>query len=126
MVAIRSILIFQVDTVLTDTTYLKVLSPPSNVILSAIAQDGSLYFPSDLAFSQAYFGGYYYSKDKTYRFNIAKHLQEMIDGQTNKRKRNLGFYLSTADRNAIFRRVILKGTTSQTGIRLKITYSQIN
>ncbi len=116
-------LIFQVDTILTDTTAMKLLPPPYKVILSAIAEDGSLYFPSDLGFSQAYFGGYYYSKDKTYRFNIAKHLQEMIAKK--KGKENYGFYLSTDARNTIFRRVVLKGTTSKTGIRLDITYSKI-
>lgn len=115
-------LIFQVDTVLTDTTAMKVLPPPYKVILSAIAADGSLYFPSDVAFSQAYFGGFYNSKDKTYRFNIAKHMQEMIDKK--KGKENYGFYLSTDTRNTIFRRVVLKGTTSKTGIRLDITYSK--
>lgn len=119
-------LVFQVDTILTDTTALKVLSPPSKVILSAIAENDSLYFLSDLGFSQAYFGGFYNSKDKTYRFNIAKHLQEMINADTGKRRKNYGFYLSTDTRNAIFRRVILKGTTSKTGIRLDITYSKIN
>jgi hypothetical protein len=117
-------LIFQVDETLTDKKMMKVLLPPYKVILSAIAADGSLYFPADLAFSQSYFGGYYNSVDKTYRFNLAKHLQEMIDKK--KGRENYGFYLSTDARNTIFRRVILKGTTSKTGIRLNITYSKLN
>lgn len=123
-------LIFQVDTILTDTTAMKLLPPPNQLILSALGVDtlGNeiTYFPSDLGFSQVYFGGYYNSKDKTYRFNIAKHLQEMINMDIDKRRKNLGFYLSTGNRNTIFKRVILKGTTSKTGIRLDITYSKIN
>jgi len=41
-------------------------------------------------------------------------------------KENYGFYLETAFRAASFRRVVLKGATSKTGIRLEITYSKIN
>lgn len=118
-------LVFQVDSTITDLTK---LLPPEQLVFSAIGvdKDGNptKYFPSDFLFSQAYYGGTYNSKDKTYRFNIAKHLQEVIDKKAG--KENYGFYLETAFRAASFRRVVLKGTTSKTGIRLEITYSKIN
>ena len=118
-------LIFTVDQFYTDTAkYL----PPYQVILSAINQkDSSLYFPSDLAFSEEYFGGIYNSEDGTYRFNIAKHVQELMTMPTDSEEKVRGsFYLSTADRNTNYSRVVLKGATSSTGIRLEITYSKIN
>lgn len=119
-------LIFTVDQFFTDTAK---YSPPYQVILSAINEKDSLYFPSDLAFSQAYFGGIYNSTDGSYRFNIAKHMQELMTRKTNGTgylRDNYGFFLSTADRNSNYSRVALKGATSKKGIRLEITYSKIN
>jgi len=115
-------LIFQVD---STTSQLDKYAPPAKLILAAIgkskANQDSIYFPSDYTFSSTYFGGNYYSKDKTYRFNIAKQMQDVIG----KKKNNNGFYLETALKNEVFRRVVLKGATSKTGIRLEITYSKI-
>ena len=117
-------LIFQVDQFYTDTAkYL----PPYQVILSAINEKDDLYFPSDLAFSQAYFGGVYNKTDGTYRFNIAKHIQDLMTKPTDKDGSVRGsFFLSMADRNSSYGRVVLKGANSKTGIRLEITYSKIN
>jgi hypothetical protein len=119
-------LIFQVDSTITDLTK---LLPPEQLILAAIGksvktQSDSIYYLSDFSFSSQYFGGTYNSKDKTYRFNIAKHLQEIIEKK--KGKENLGFYLEPYVKNSIYRRVVLKGATSKTGIRLEITYSKVN
>jgi len=118
-------LIFTVDQFYSDTAK---YTPPYQVILSAINENDSLYFPSDLAFSQAYFGGIYNSVDGTYRFNIAKHMQELMSRKTTGEgylRENYGFFLSTANRNTSYSRVVLKGATSKTGIRLEITYSKI-
>lgn len=117
-------LIFQVDTIVSDTAkYL----PPEQLVLTAIGVDDKgneiEYLPSDVAFSSSYYGGTYNSTDKTYRFNIAKHMQEVIEKKEG--KENHGFYLATAFRSASIRRVALKGATSKTGIRLEITYSKI-
>jgi len=117
-------LIFQVDTIVSDTA--KFL-PPEQLVLTAIGLDDEgkeiEYLPSDVAFSSSYYGGTYNSTDKTYRFNIAKHMQEVIEKKEG--KENHGFYLATAFRSASIRRVALKGATSKTGIRLEITYSKI-
>ena len=114
----RAELIFQIDSTITDLTKFR---PSEQLVLTAIDKDGKEYFPSDLAFSSLYYGGTYNSADKTYRFNIAKHLQEVIE----KKKDNYGFYLSTAFRSSTFRRVVLKGVTSKTGIRFEVAYSKI-
>lgn len=120
-------LVFQVDTTATNVKY---NVPPDQLIFSAIGVDkagaDSIYLPSDYSFSPAYYNGVYNSVDKTYRFNIVKHLQEVVDKA--KGKENLGFYLSTSFTNSTFassayRRVILKGPSSKAGIKLNITYS---
>lgn len=111
-------LIFQIDTIVSDTA--KYISP-EQLVLTAIDKDGKEYLPSDVAFSSVYYGGFYNKTDKTYRFNIAKHMQEVIEGK----KENHGFYLATAFRSATFRRTVLKGATSKTGVRLEITYSKL-
>lgn len=110
-------LIFKIDPVVSDTAKYK---PPYRLILSAVNAKDSLYFPSDLNFSQAYYGGIYNKVDGTYRFNLAKHMQELITGK----KENFGFYLSTENRNSSYNRVALKGVTSKVGIQMEITYSK--
>ena len=120
----RAELIFALEPELSDTTK---YPPAEQLVLSAIGvdKDGNeiKYLPSDFTFSQTYYGGVYNHKDKTYRFNIANHLQEVIDGK--KGKENMGFYLATSQPSSTFRRVVLKGATSKTGIKLEIAYSKI-
>jgi len=121
-------LIFQVEKSAIDTSLYPV---PRKIILSLIndslgnvysdAAKQKLIFPSDLDLGEAYYGGYYNKADGTYRFNLANHLQDIIKGK----KRNFGFYLTTDNKNAIFRRLVLKGATSKTGIRFNITYTKI-
>lgn len=117
-------LVFQVDSTITNLiNYL----PSQQLVIAAIDSVGKSYLPSDYSFSPLYYGGAYNSKDKTYRFNIAKHMQEAIEAKklNKKNKSNLGFYLETPFRNSSYRRVVLKGATSKTGIRLEITYSKL-
>lgn len=124
-------LILQVD----NKSLFEIISPndtikftvPEKVILSLIDKEGkifdskgSLISPSDLALGEAYYGGTYDPKLGTYRFNLANHLQDIIKG-----KGNYGFYLTTDNKNAIFRRVVLKGANSKVGIRFDITYTKI-
>lgn len=120
-------LVFQVDTTITDVNF---NLPPPQLIFSAIGLNtsggDSLYLPSDYSFSPTYYDGVYNSIDNTYRFNIVKHLQEVIDRLNG--KENLGFYLSTSFTNSTYasssyRRVVLKGPSSKAGIKLNITYS---
>ncbi len=86
-------------------------------------KDSIIYYPADYSLSPAYFGGWYNNKDQTYRFNIAKHMQDVLEKKEG--KENLGFYLETTGKNTTSRRVVLKGATSTTGIRLEVTYSKI-
>ena len=126
-------LIFQVEKGIKNTIDTSLYSTyvypyPQKVILSLIADSlGTIYskqkliFPTDLLLGQAYYGGYYNKVDGTYRFNLANHLQDIIKGK----KRNYGFYLTTDNKNAIFRRLVLKGAKSKVGIRFDVTYTKI-
>ena len=117
-------IIFQVDSILSDEAK---LMPPDQLVFSAIGVDSIgnpiKYLPKDFEFSAYYYNGTYNSKDKTYRFNIANHMQQVIDKISG--KENMGFYLATSQPVSTFKRVVLKGPGSKTGIRLQITYSKI-
>jgi hypothetical protein len=110
-------LIFQVDTIATD---MERFPPPSQLLFTFVDNDGNEQLPNDYWFSPAYYGGQLRTSDYTYRFNITQHLQRILDGEVG----NNGFFLSVARKNSEASRVILKGSESQTGIRMVITYSK--
>ncbi len=119
-------LIFHVDTIASDYENYGV---PSQLLLRAIKEDKDDYYPEDLSISAALYGGFFNNNDKTYRFNITRHLQNLVRGADDpygEKTENKGFYLSTSLSNIQARRVILKGATSQTGIRLEVTYTRYN
>ncbi|WP_372932742.1 DUF4270 domain-containing protein [Mariniphaga sediminis] len=110
-------LIFQIDTIASD---LDKYPPPSRLLFTYVGEDGIEYLPADNSFHPSFYGGYLRTDDYTYRFNITQHLQEIIDNNVE----NLGFYLTTVNKNSEANRVVLKGSGSKTGIRLVITYSE--
>lgn len=109
-------LVFQIDTVASD---LAKFAPPSQLLLTIVDSSGVDYLPIDFYFSPAFYGGIL-NDDYTYRFNITQHLQQLIEGGAG----NYGFFLTTAQKNSEAKRVVLKGGTSKTGIKLIITYSK--
>jgi len=115
-------LIFKLDTAISQPKYYR---PSEQLVLAAIGESSSgqdsTYLPSDHAFSASYYGGTYNIIDRTYRFNIAQHIQDIVNKKPG--TENNGFYLETAYKNSTLRRVALKGAASKTSIRLEITYS---
>lgn len=110
-------LVFQVDTLASNV---EKYPAPSQLLFIAVNDDGTQYLPVDYVFSPSFYGGYLNKNDYTYRFNITQHIQQIIDGVVN----NNGFYLTTAKKASEANRVILKGSTSNPGIKLIITYSK--
>lgn len=109
-------LIFQIDTVASEVhKYI----PPTQLLFTIVDSTGVERLPIDYVFSPTFYGGAL-REDYTYHFNITQHLQQIIDGKAI----NLGFYLTPAQKNNEAKRVILKGSTSETGIKLSITYSK--
>lgn len=115
-------LIFQVDTLLVapeNSPYPLNFAPPLQLLLTIVNESGKEFLPIDYYFSPLFYGGYL-RPDFTYHFNITQHLQEIIAGNAG----NYGFYLTPANKNSEASRVILKGSTSETGVKLLITYSK--
>ena len=109
-------LIFQIDTIASD---IHNFAPPLQLLFTVIDSTGTEYLPIDYVFSPFYYGGYLRA-DYTYRFNITQHMQEIIKGSIG----NFGFFLTPANKNNEANRVVLKGSNSETGIKLVITYSK--
>ncbi len=109
-------LIFEIDTVASD---IHNFAPPRQLLFTVIDSTGVEYLPIDYVFNPAFYGGYLWN-DYTYRFNITQHLQEIINGSIG----NYGFFLTPAYKNDQANRVIIKGSNSEPGIKLIITYSK--
>ncbi len=110
-------LVFQIDTVASEVDK---FPPPSQLLFTAVDENGKEFLPIDYSFSAAFYNGILNKNDYTYHFNITQHLQQIIEGNIE----NYGFYLTTARKNDEARRVVLKGSESQTGIKLIITYTK--
>lgn len=108
-------LIFQIDTVASQVHK---FPPPLQMLFTVVDSVGQELLPKDYVFNPSFYGGGL-RKDYTYHFNITQHVQEVIEGNA----QNLGFYLTPAQKNNQANRVVLKGSTSKTGIKLIITYS---
>lgn len=111
-------LVFQIDTIASDVHN---FMPPTQLLFTVVDSIGREYLPIDYVFSPSYYGGRLYS-DYTYRFNITQHLQEIIKGSVG----NFGFFLTPANKNSEANRVVLKGSNSETGVKLIITYAKYN
>lgn len=109
-------LIFEIDTIASD---IHNYPPPSQLLFTVVDSTGTDYLPIDYVFNPSYYGGKL-QEDYTYRFNITQHLQRIIEDKAD----NYGFYLTPAIKSSEANRVVLKGSTSQAGIKLGITYSK--
>jgi hypothetical protein len=110
-------IVFQIDTLASE---LEKYPPPSQLLFTFINAESEEDLPADYWFDPLFFNGFLNTSDYTYRFNITQHLQRIIDGQV----QNDGFFLTTAIKSSQANRVVLKGSTSHTGIRLIVTYSK--
>jgi len=115
----RAELVFHVDTLVSDVENY----PPPNQLLFIYTNDSSrLNLPDDYYFNSDYYGGVLDTTDYTYRFNITEHLQLISDDAIG----NNGFYLTIPPgvKNSRANRVVLKGSESAIGIKLRVTYSK--
>lgn len=109
-------LVFQTDTIASDIYN---FAPPVQLLVTFIDDEGEEKIPLDYYFNPSFYGGYL-NTSYEYRFNITQHMQAIIDGDVD----NNGFYLSTGRTTPYANRVILEGTTRDSGIKLYITYSK--
>ncbi len=110
-------LIFTID----ESSFLdKNYSLPDQLYLEMVNEDGISKMITDLEITQTYtyFGGYYNEEDKTYKFNISKYIQDLIDGNY----KTYGLRLMTIGSAILPQRVVLEGDNN---IKLNLTYTKL-
>ena len=99
-------------------------TPPEKLILSKINANGTTSFLTDYAYGDAYYGGYYSSTTKEYRFNISKHIQDAL---LNGSFEDKGLYILVSGAAVKSNRAVIKGNkSSQDNLRLEIIYTKID
>lgn len=92
---------------------------PTKLLLVAYNSSGAYSFLPDYMVNSGYFDGNYYASDKTYRFNISRYVQELIDNSIT----DYGLALFVYDNRTSANRVILRGPKCISNkMRLSITY----
>ncbi len=114
---VKAELIIPVDN--SDLT-ISTFKQPSKLLLVAYNSEGKYEFVPDYFVGDAYFGGYYNESDKTYRFNISRYIQQLVD----KTRTDYGLALIVADNRVSANRIIIKNQspTHTNGMKLSITY----
>lgn len=116
-------LLISVDTNLLDLYRLDTFATPSALILFGINDDGTSYAIPDAFEGATYFGGTYNSGTVQYKFNIARYIQQILDGDRN----NNGLYILASNGAVNANRVVIGGATSSTRpMKLNITYTKIH
>lgn len=111
---VRAELIIPVDNY--DATFYKT---PTKLLLVSYNSSGTYSFLPDYMVNSSYFGGTYYSSDNTYRFNISRYAQQLVDSSVN----NYGLALFVNDNRVSANRLIIRGPKCKNnGMRLSITY----
>lgn len=107
-----------------DESTLSGFNPPDRLALAKITEGDKMVFLPDQALGNAYFGGYYNSTTKEYRFTISKYIQQLISTPG---EANYGIYLMVSGAADRADRVVLDGYAKTPGnIRLEVTYTKIN
>ncbi len=116
-------LLISVDTNLLDLYKLDTFAAPSSLILFGINDDGTSYAIPDAFEGATYFGGSLNSGTVQYKFNIARYLQQILDGDRN----NNGLYILASNGAVFANRAVIGGATSATRpMKLNITYTKIH
>ncbi|HNQ12737.1 MAG TPA: DUF4270 domain-containing protein [Bacteroidia bacterium] len=102
-----------------------VYNAPVRLLVNAIDSTGNAEFIQDIFESLTYYNGSLNESTAEYRFNIARHIQRLLNGS----KQNYGLYLVASGAAVNGNRVVLNGGGQINGtqrMRLAITYSQFN
>lgn len=115
-------LVISVDT--TVSTYmLDTFAAPSAFVLYGINDDGTNYAIPDAFEGSSYYGGTYNSGTVQYRYNIARYVQQVLDGD----RKNNGLYILTSNGANLANRAVIAGGNSATRpMKLNITYTKLH
>ena len=96
---------------------------PTSLLLTTLSNTGTNIFPIDYYESTGYYGGAYYSTNRTYTFNIARQVQRILDGVNN----STDFYIVVAGAGVIPNGVTIgSGTNQDYRLKLSLYYTKIN
>lgn len=105
-------------TVPIETSLIDIYGIQSRLLLVEKGTDGQYTSIPDFELGDNYFNGYYDPTSKTFKFNLALYLQEVISGKRTQK----GLYLVPTASAIGANRVVLKGSNF---IKLNVTYSKI-
>lgn len=98
-------------------------SGPSKLFLVYSDSSGRSFFMTDYYEGTSYFGGSYNSSDRTYRFNIARHLQKILNGTLE----DNGLYLLVSGAVVQASRVIVtSGKNPVNSMKLNLYYTKLH
>lgn len=100
------------------------LRPTSLRVFNA-RPDGKNELIDDFLIGEAYYGGTFLTKSSTYRFNIGRHIQNILHPNPALRIANRGLFLVITDERTSGNRLILKNGTVNGGMKLVITYTPV-
>ncbi len=106
-----------------DPTVANFARPISLRVFNARA-DGTNEFIDDLSLGEAYYGGIYDEKTGTYRFNIGRHVQNLLHPDSAQRITNNGLFLVLAEERTSAARLILKNGAG--AMKLVLTYTPLH
>lgn len=97
--------------------------PPLTLVLVATGSDSSDLIIPDYLEGSSYFGGTYDAANKEYRFNIARYVQNLLNGNIE----NHGLYLVLIGQSIYVNRAVLEGgdKTNPAHMRMKLTYTRL-
>lgn len=105
------------ETVITDYTY------PSSMFVTGINEKGGSVIVTDQFESSDYYGGVYNSEDGEYVFNLARHVQSILNSPE---EPDYGIYVVNAGNSTNARRGVFNGPQHPTKpMKLRMTYTII-
>ncbi len=115
----RAELIFSVA---DDPTVVNFARPITLRVFNA-REDGTNEFIDDLTLGEAYYGGIFDEETGTYRFNIGRHVQNLLHPDSSQRLANNGLFLVLAEERTSAARLILKNGAD--AMKLVLTYTPL-
>lgn len=98
---------------------------PSSVRIFNAGVGGKNEFLDDLLLGEDYYGGTFNDKTSSYRFNLGRHIQNILHPDPSRRIDNTGLFLVITDERTTGNRLVLDNGTVNGGMRLVITYTPV-
>lgn len=114
-------LILPIEPGFVDETRIK----PTSLSIYAANEDGTNEFIEDIFLGEDYYDGSYHSDREAYAFNIARHVQNILHLDEEKRIENKGLFLVLSNSRVSGNGLVLRNGHREDGIKLSITYTLV-